>query len=238
MADNERLRRFQLIELIGGVRTELVNDTLVGREATKEFEYSISPFLSPLTEITLRALVTDASGFQDSTDFILTVDIPRDTASTFPILTYLNDPQVNNNVVFSFQDDNNAAAYDLIQRRVVLESGSVAAKDIADTTQGGNAFTRGFVSPNNRSNNRPRAFVVLSASQFNFNRLTYQSMDQAFNANVPRSFTGPLQVGDIVILKLNLQPHYAAIRITRVQDDGPGGGLDFITFDYKRSSDN
>jgi hypothetical protein len=236
-ADNEQLDSFRLVEIISGVTTQLVSQSISGKDTTLSYIYQISPFLSPLTAIKLRAYVFDTRGLKDSTDFNLTVDIPRDTTSSKPILTYLNNPAINNNIVYNRQSTLNKPAFDLIQRKNVTLTGSVAAKDIQENTLTTGQFAAEFISPNNAANSKTNVFVVLKPNQFNFDRLTYQSMDQAYNANTQTASTGALQVGDIIILRMNFDPQYAAIRITNIVNDGSAGNNDYITFDYKRSSD-
>jgi hypothetical protein len=73
--------------------------------------------------------------------------------------------------------------------------------------------------------------VTTNQSVFNYDDLTYETMWQAFvTSNRIGRLTDPLQLGDIVILKLPNLPHYAAIK---VQGISPSTGE--MTFVYKYS---
>jgi len=227
LTDNERVAGFQLIEIVGTTRRVLVNESdLTGRELSRPYAYVV-PNQPRLTRITLRAIVIDNVNQRDSVDFTVDVDFARDTTQPFRILSYTGDTIFNRQSV-------SPSAFNLLLRDQVT-SGNLAAMDIRETTGAVGTFLREFSSPNNAQNGNARPFVVLKPSQFNYDALTYTTLEQAYTANPQRATTGTLAVGDIVILKLNFAPHYAAIRISSIRDTGPVDDDDYIIFDYKMS---
>jgi hypothetical protein len=234
LADNEALASWRLVAIINNQVTTLVEEDITGTDLRRNYSYTI-PTLPRLTQIRIRAYVTDNIGQIDSTDvlddLIISVDFIRDTTQPYAILSYTNDTLYNRLSIVPQQ------GFNLLLRRWV-QTNNAAAMDIQETTAAvslDEAFEREFRSPNNAANGNTDVFVVLSPAEFNYDQLTYTTMLEAWSANPKSATTGRLNEGDIVIMRLNLEPHLAAIRIKQINDNGALDFDDYIVFDYKRS---
>lgn len=265
MADNEELGQWEILaETLTNFRTEqlripvngrLVDTTIYradtarqlmfqedinGNQADKTYEF-IVPRLPAFSRIDLKARVYDVKDQQDTSIVRITIDFARpDTfVDFFQMLTY----ERRDTLFHGLNTDDIRVAYNL-QGRSGATPINVGDKDIAEASAdtSTNFFEAAITSPNNTID--PAALVTLSSDVFNYDRATYQTMRQAFIANLAETTTPPLKSGDIVILRMSLRHrnyrnyhHFAAIRILSVFNDAADPLKSYIVFQYKRSDD-
>lgn len=240
-ADNEQLGSFSLRFLVEatGQDVQFAGDTLTGTQVNQQFTFSV-PDTFPiglLTRAIIRATVSDNQGNQDSVDLLLDINTPLpDTCtdgSQYSILTY-----TGGDTLYNAAGDPARASYDLLQRIYAITDDNA---DIREATAAAGSFAQALVSPNTSG---AAVFKVFAASEFNYDLATWCSLDQAFRTHTPSSQTNPLEVGDLVVIDLNLidgltpgKAHYAVLRILAL-NDAPGEANDYIVFEYKRTENN
>lgn len=248
LTDNQQLEKWKVREIRrtnvryenGEMVSDVAGDNVIleapieGTEYKPTYAYTVPAEIAKFTRIDLWAYVWDNKGNKDSTLFIVTADFERmDTlAQFFSILDYSVDTALYSQAV-----DDTQSAFNLIARDYA-QPGNIPAMDVQEISTSANNFLKQLSSPNNGTVDS--VFVVLTPAEFNYDSLTYSTMRQAFYGNVPSVITRPLQVGDIVILRLtvinvnyNSYHHFAALRIVSIDETNK-----FMTFEYKRSQNN
>lgn len=236
LADNEQLAYYTLrLEIPSqGVSQVLEQDSLMGTELSRSYTYQpADTFPEGQTDIFFTAYVFDNQGLADSNQFRLQVVVlPEDTCTNafqYNILTYGRD------TIYNGAETMGRSSFNLIQRQYAM---SDAASDIREGTDNTGQFARMFISPNTAP--QP-VFLTFTSSQFNYDRASWCTIEQAFRTHTPSQMTRELSAGDVVLLDMDLPPddatpnkqHYAAIHILEVVDTPDDS--DYIVFEYKRT---
>jgi hypothetical protein len=235
MFDNELIASFHATQEVisssgGSIMTETDLAGTVVTLATTQYNgtvsYTIPSFYPPYTVIKVRGYVTDNKGKMASALFNINV-IPGPSAGSTDSI------QVYDTEVMLYQGNAGLAHnYSLIGHKNGDDATlPVVERDLHEVSAAGGSFLRQVESPNNFG--ADSVIVNTDVSRFDYDGLTYQSMQEAFiTSNRIGKVSEPLDVGDVILLKLSIsaQPHYAAIKITSV-------GSDNIGFVYKYSYD-
>ncbi len=186
----------------------------------RSISYTIPTSIQVYTTIEIRGYAQDNKG-KIATALVRINVIPgSDSTVAYELESYVDD------TVYSITtgDDYN---FDLIQRlrgndgeiapanRYIRESSIPPAIDYIITSPISGAVDSVLVTTN--------------TSVFNFEDCTYETIYQAFvTSNRIGSSTDPLGPGDVAILKLPNDPHFAVIMVKKAENG-------FMTFDHKRS---
>ncbi len=221
-------------------RQLLFEQSLSGTSREVSYTYTV-PEWPVFTRIELWASIEDRAGQRDSTPLSLIIDFERtDTlAQFFSMLSYRSDT-LWAAYADTAQTDSLRSAFNLIARRHAPR-GNTAAQDVAESSsrmQG--PFVPVLRSPNNGADS---VLVVLPADRFNYERLTYAILRQAWETHLQRTRVSGLQVGDVILLRLRLRHrtyrnyhHFAALRVAEIHT-GTDSTDHWLRFDYKRSQD-
>ncbi len=227
--DNELLTNWwatERWESVSGVQV-LAESRIPGQDAViatqnqeRVISYTIPQSVQVYTTIEIRGYAQDNKGKVASAMFRINVIPVSDSTVVYELESYMDD------TIYSITtgDDYN---FDLINRqrgndleipspnRYIRESSMPPSID--------------YVLTSPISGGADSVLVTTSSSVFNFEDCTYETIYQAFvtsNRIGPR--TDPLSPGDVAILKLPNNPHFAVILVKTT-----GSGL--MTFDHKRS---
>lgn len=227
--DNELLTNWwatERWESVSGVEV-LAESPIPGQEAViatnneeRVISYTIPPSVQVYTTIEIRGYAQDNKGKQAVAMFRINVIPQSDDTVIYELESYSDDTLYS----ITTGDDYN---YDLILRqrgndleipgpnRYIRESSMPPAID--------------YILTSPISGTGDSVLVTTNTGLFNFEDCTYETIYQAFaTSNRIGDKTDPLSPGDVVILKLPNNPHFAAIHIKTTANGR-------MTFDHKRS---
>lgn len=241
LSDNEALKVFRVIgqmydehdSLIGN--EFIVQDEIIsGQKTTQDVNYLV-PALPPYYKVRLTAYAIDTKAAFTSAVVWVNVVPVAPAGPSHPISNEYKDfrlySKLSGGLNYRFQFSLGAAN----------PPGQPSPNDPADIQEisaTAGAFERRLKSPNNEEDGQSNVFVVLNASQFNYDLANWNTLSQAFFAAAdPTATTPALNTGDIVIVRLQYIPiqgeRFAVMRVKNVVDDPIGDAGDYIEFDYK-----
>lgn len=191
--------------------------------AERVFSYTV-PNVQVFTTIEIRGHAIDNKGREAVVLFRVSVVPPSDAGSIYPIQEYTGDTLWS---IYTGHD----YYFDLINRRHgdQFEIPNAVDRHLQeDSPSGGANFVGVFSSPANF--NLDSVLVLTNQTVFNYDSLTYQTIYEAFvtSNQIGTSAGDPIWPGDVILLKLPVVPHFAAIRIKEKNaTDG------YFVFDYK-----
>jgi len=246
-ADNEGLHLFRVVARRTDSKGAILwKDSIIyelgleGSGMNFNYTYTIPANHNIYDRVYFTLYALDLEGFWDSTFMNVTVVPERYVPNKdYPIQTYTDTILFRNGKVGSGQP--NAKSFFNFAGRMYAPN--VNDQDIADTVRAKltpptyNPILR---SPNNGT--RDSIFVVTNPTVFNYTAATYTTIWQAFySAAKPARHTPPLNVGDIVIMRLKLanlaDEMFAVLRVKDIKPGSTLGGVngrdDYFVFDYK-----
>lgn len=230
--DNELLNTYYVSSRIISVNgVEVQADTeipgtrqaLSTTSAERVFTYTV-PNVQVFTTIEIRGHAIDNKNREAVVLFRISVIPPADAGTIYPIQEYTGDTLWS---IYTGHD----YYFDLINRRHgdQFEIPNTVDRHLQENSpSGGASFIGVFSSPANF--NRDSVLVLTNQTVFNYDSLTYQTIYEAFvtSNQIGNSAGGPVWPGDVILLKLPVAPHYAAIRI---KEKNANNG--YFVFDYK-----
>jgi len=227
--DNELLTDWRATERwvsVSGV--EVLPETLIpGEEAViatqseeRTISYTVDPGVQVYTTIEIRAYAKDNKGKEAWAKFRINVIPDENSGTAYELASYTGDS------IYSITtgDDYN---FDLINR--------VRGNDLELTNP--NRYIRetsvppaiDYILSSPISGAADSILVTTNTGLFNYEECSYETIFQAFvTSNRIGRQTDPLKAGDVAILKLPNNPHFAVIKVNSVAN-----GL--MIFDFKRS---
>ena len=242
LADNEALKLLRITaeifdqqdQQIGTsflVRDIEVSGTNVTLDLTEKVPQGALPFYK--VKYTIHAI--DSKGeFSSAFFWVSVLPQPADPA-IYEVRSYTRDSIFNSEAPFSrgFNFTNREPLPNQVRQGTDLD---YDIREISRTAK--LLYKPRLSSPSNDFFNQDSIFVITSASRFNYDAATYETIFNAFFSDPNPAVTTPeLKVGDLVIVRLTKapKPQFAVMNIRAIKDDGGGtfNIRDVVVFDYK-----
>lgn len=241
LSDNEALRVFRVIGQIYDEHDSLIgtefivqDEIIMGQKTVQDVNYLV-PLLPSYYKVRLTAYAIDTKGAYTSAVVWVNVVPTLPAGPPHPISNEYKSfrlySKLSGGVNYRFQ-------FSLGASNPPGQPNPNDPADIQEISATAGTFEHRLKSPNNEEDGQSNVFVVLNSSLFNYDLANWNTLSQAFfSAADPTATTAPLNVGDIVVVRLEYIPiqgeRFAVMRVTEVVDDPLGDAGDYIGFDYK-----